>query len=85
MLPFLNNSIFSVCFLFISVEVDCDGIFKPGQLGVAIGRARASTGLRVINFSPRACMQHPETVASFVSISSIEPSEDKSCCQVPTR
>ncbi|WAR28374.1 PIF1-like protein [Mya arenaria] len=36
-----------------SVEVDCRDIFKAGQLAVAMSRATASSGLRVINFHPR--------------------------------
>ncbi|XP_053391870.1 uncharacterized protein LOC128554617 [Mercenaria mercenaria] len=44
------------------VEVDCRDIFKPGQLGVAIGRARSLDGLRVINFNKNACIKQPEKI-----------------------
>ena len=74
-----------ICFNFDRVEVDCSGIFKPGQLGVAIGRARTSTGLRVINFSQRACMPHPESVENFLLLPSKEPLTDKSCCRIVQR
>ncbi|XP_053402931.1 ATP-dependent DNA helicase PIF1-like [Mercenaria mercenaria] len=63
------------------LEVDCRNIFKPGQLGVALGRARSSKGLRVINFKPQLCViQQPEVVRNFLSRDSTELLEDKTCC-----
>ena len=58
--------------MFNRMEVDRSGIFKPGKLGVAIGRARTSTGLRVNNFRQRACMLHPDSVETFLLL----PSKD---------
>lgn len=57
--------------------MDCRGIFKPGQLGVAMSRARDSGGLRVTNFTPRACMPRPDIVKEFISIPSKNFSEDQ--------
>jgi hypothetical protein len=54
------------CFLYIfRVEVDCQQIFLPGQLGVAIGRCTSVDGLRIINFKDEVCLPHPETVELF--------------------
>ncbi|CAG2199801.1 PIF1 [Mytilus edulis] len=48
------------------VEVDASCIFAPGQLGVAIGRAREKKGLRIIGFNESSIMRHePETEAPF--------------------
>ncbi|XP_053388812.1 uncharacterized protein LOC128551890 [Mercenaria mercenaria] len=63
------------------VEVDCRDIFKPGQLGVAIGRARSLDGLRVINFNKNACIKQPEKIQRFLTLEdSIETKDDRSCC-----
>jgi hypothetical protein len=35
------------------LEVDCSGIFAAGQLGVAVGRATSTSGLRLLHFNPR--------------------------------
>ena len=40
------------------VEVDASCIFAPGQLGVAIGRAREKKGLRIIGFNESSIMRH---------------------------
>ncbi|XP_060571759.1 uncharacterized protein LOC132729940 [Ruditapes philippinarum] len=64
------------------LEVDCRHIFKPGQLGVALGRARETRGLRVIHFNPQlSVIQQPQVVRQFLSESSMEPVEDISCCR----
>ncbi|XP_053402851.1 uncharacterized protein LOC123530709 [Mercenaria mercenaria] len=63
------------------VEVDCRDIFKQGQLGVAIGRARSLDGLRVINFNKNACIKQPEKIQRFLTLEdSIETKDDRSCC-----
>ena len=35
------------------MQIDCSGIFAPGQLAVAVGRATSSSGLRLVNFNPK--------------------------------
>ncbi|XP_060552695.1 ATP-dependent DNA helicase PIF1-like [Ruditapes philippinarum] len=67
------------------VEVDCRGIFKPGHLGVAMSRARDFCGLRVTNFTQRACMPQPDIVKDFINQPSQTFSEDLSCCQETLR
>ncbi len=48
------------------VIVDCTHITKPGQLGVAIGRATEAKGLQVVNFNmASATRKHPPSVAAF--------------------
>ena len=46
------------------VVVHCDGIFLPGQLSVAIGRAKSSEGLQVLNYRKGLCPQ-PKTAVTF--------------------
>ncbi|XP_053372945.1 uncharacterized protein LOC123522808 [Mercenaria mercenaria] len=65
----------------LTIQVDCRDIFKPGQLGVAIGRARSLDGLRVINFNKNACIKQPEKIQRFLTLEdSIETKDDRSCC-----
>ena len=49
------------------VIVNCSGIFNPGQLSVAMGRARSSTGLQVTNFLPRHAMTPKDEVLAFIN------------------
>ena len=48
-----------------SIEVDCKHIFAPGQLAVALSRARNTEGLCVRNFLPSLCKPHPDCVGLF--------------------
>ncbi|WAR28241.1 PIF1-like protein, partial [Mya arenaria] len=64
-----------------SVEVDCRDIFKAGQLAVAISRATASSGLRVINFHPRYIIPPPQSVMEFMNEPSQATTPDISCCR----
>lgn len=69
-------------FLYIfRVEVDCQQIFLPGQLGVAIGRCTSVDGLRVINFKDEVCLPHPETVELFTNRTCLAPDPDLKCCR----
>ncbi|XP_053401701.1 ATP-dependent DNA helicase PIF1-like [Mercenaria mercenaria] len=64
-----------------SLEIDCRQIFKPGQLGVALGRARETKGLRVISFNAKqSVIPQPATVTNFLQKSSAGFEEDRSCC-----
>jgi len=66
------------------VEVDCSNIFKPGQLGVAVGRARKKIGLQLINFEPRAVIKHDKSMFEFYNQQS-NPICDNlfDCCKIP--
>ena len=66
------------------VDVDCDGIFAPGQLAVAVGRAVCESGCRVRNFNEHHVIPHPACVESFYSSFHHEtPHSDKLCCFNP--
>ena len=69
----------------IRVEVDCRGIFKPGQLGVAMSRARDCAGLRITHFTTRACMPHPSIVKDFIDHPSQTIPEGLNCCKIEIR
>lgn len=65
-----------------SLEVDCRQIFKPGQLGVALGRAQTTKGLRVINFNAkRHVISQPANVMNFLNNTTSELQDDRSCCK----
>ena len=71
-----------IVLIIFRLEVDCSGIFKPGQLGVALGRARSSEGLRVINFSTKYCIKQPDIVLKVLNREPVEHREDTSCCRL---
>ncbi|WAR18361.1 PIF1-like protein [Mya arenaria] len=54
------------------VEIDCQEIFRPGQLGVALSRATNSHGLRVINFHQRYLIKPPALITEFMRKESAE-------------
>ncbi|XP_053388253.1 uncharacterized protein LOC123543993 [Mercenaria mercenaria] len=62
------------------VEVDCQQMFRPGQLGVAMGRVRSSDGLRVINFTPKVCIPQPDEIKGYLTMPYVEPADDFNCC-----
>jgi hypothetical protein len=65
-----------------NMEVFCTGIFAPGQLAVAIGRARNISGLRVVNFqSTRHVIPQHRDVAQFSTRSGALVQKDMSCCK----
>lgn len=67
---------------FCRVEINCKGIFKPGQLAVAMGRCRSSKGLKVVNFTPSVCLPQPFEVQNFLSnVTSLPGLQDTSCCK----
>ncbi|XP_045167554.2 uncharacterized protein LOC123530842 [Mercenaria mercenaria] len=50
-----------------SLEIDCRQIFKPGKLGVALGRAPETKGLLVINFNAKqSVIPQPASVLNFL-------------------
>ena len=69
-------------YIHFRVEVDCRDIFKTGQLGVAMSRARSSEGLRVINFHPRYIIHPPAAVHEFMNLRNEDILEDMSCCRL---
>ena len=74
--------VFIYGFVFFSVEIDCQQIFLPGQLGVAVGRCKSPDGLRIINFKEEMCMPHPSEVETFVNQEVSYPVLDnQQCCR----
>lgn len=66
------------------VEVDCKFATNAGQIGVAVGRAISSNGLRVLNYSPYRVGQHPQSVYNFYNnIRSVTefPESTSQCCK----
>jgi len=47
------------------VEVDASCSFAPGQLGVAIGRAKEKKGLRVIGFNMSSILKHDQSLYTY--------------------
>ena len=66
------------------MEIDCREIFAPGQLGVAIGRAKTSDGLRILHFNKKLHLIPPsKVVLNFLDLGTTPFSNDKSCCFKP--
>ena len=50
-------------------------------MGVAVGRAKKKSGLKIIHYNSRAAnLKHPQEVYDFYFHSSQEPKDDLSCC-----
>ncbi|XP_060591293.1 uncharacterized protein LOC132746230 [Ruditapes philippinarum] len=66
------------------VEIDCKNAYSPGQLGVAVGRAVSTTGLRVLNYNQNIVKKHPDKINLFYkSIDSstlVTDLSDNICC-----
>jgi hypothetical protein len=63
------------------VEVDCAGLFAPGQLAVAISRVKSSSGLRVVNFNPqRHIIEAHSDVKDFYETVTIPLDANNNCC-----
>lgn len=65
-----------------NLEIDCKVACHSGQIGVAVGRAITTDGLRVLNFSPSLCREHPSKVYNFINANDIgELCDSLHCCQ----
>ncbi|XP_061181181.1 uncharacterized protein LOC133189805 [Saccostrea echinata] len=66
-----------------SVEIDCQQIFSPGQLGVGVSRVKSPTGLRLINFNETACIPLPSIIFKFLDTCtpSMTQDADLKCCK----
>ena len=63
--------------------VDCHNFWRPGQLGVAIGRAISKEGLQRLNYNPiTASLSHGDRVNKFCHQRGIPIRKDTSCCKV---
>ena len=64
------------------VVVDASFIFAPGQLGVAIGRAKEKKGLQIIGFQQNAVLKHDASLYKYYENNYLmEFCEDLSCCK----
>ncbi|KAH3847067.1 hypothetical protein DPMN_089380 [Dreissena polymorpha] len=65
------------------VEVNCKFATNPGQIGVAVGRAVSTDGLRVVNYSPTMLKGHPAGVYKFYGeIQTVSTALDSTeCCK----
>ncbi|WAQ99474.1 PIF1-like protein [Mya arenaria] len=65
------------------VEIDCRGIFQPGQLGVAMSRVKDIERLRITQFSPNMCVPQPQKITDFLSRDIFKDTvADCSCCRL---
>ncbi|KAJ8321535.1 hypothetical protein KUTeg_000911 [Tegillarca granosa] len=65
-----------------NLVVHCQHINQPGQLGVAVGRAVSTDGLKIVNFNKNYCKMHPNYVSEFYKSFSVgEIKDDLSCCK----
>lgn len=62
------------------VEVDFRNMNCPGQIGVAVGRAVKTDGLRVINFDKCYMNKQPELLEFFYKSDSALMRKDLECC-----
>jgi hypothetical protein len=65
-----------------NVEVNCDSIFAPGQLAVAIGRATNSSGLAILNFNEKKHVINPRKDVCQFMMKPFIPTNDQNnkCC-----
>ena len=66
-----------------NVIVDCRFISCPGQLGVALGRAKDVYGLQVNAFQEKHVISQPDAVGDFYAADPLALREDLSCCRTP--
>ncbi len=63
------------------VEIDCTRMTQPGQIGVALGRAKDKKGLRVLHFDPRKLIPQTDDILEFYQLAPLDLNEDLSCCR----
>lgn len=63
------------------VVVHCKGIFQPGQLSVAIGRAVSSNGLSLLDYKKGLCLLPKSVISKFYKEESCAFLDDFSCCK----
>ena len=67
------------------VEVDCRNMNFPGQLGVAVGRAMTTDGLRVFNYGKCYMRKQPEYIDTFYLSESRPLLPHVACCRQDVR
>ena len=64
-----------------SAVVDTTNFWRPGQAGVAIGRATSKAAIQVTAYRKSVCqLRHPEVVCNFYSQRSLIMNQNLTCC-----
>lgn len=63
-----------------SAIIHCQGVFKPAQIGVALGRVTSADSVQLCNFNKSLVFKHPQCVYNFDANKSIPLNETTSCC-----
>ena len=64
------------------VCIHCRNMHQAGQIGVAVGRARSTDGLQVVDFRPQLLSHHPVEVLDFTDEPGVPFHDNLSCCQM---
>jgi hypothetical protein len=64
--------------------VDCHMINRPGQFGVAVGRAKSTSGLQLLHFRKACSVPQPNLIHEYYEgvLKDSVVNEDLSCCHV---
>ena len=63
------------------VIIDATNFWRPGQFGVAIGRATCKDGLQILKYNEQAAeLKHPQIVQDFYKETSYLMKQNLSCC-----
>ena len=63
------------------VIIDSTNFWRPGQLGVAVGRAKSKEGLQFLSYNEEAAMlKHPQIVQDFYSQPGYLMKQNLQCC-----
>ena len=64
-----------------SVVVDTSNFWRPGQAGVAVGRATSKEAIQITSYRKSVCeLRHPEVVSNFYSQRSLIMNQNLTCC-----
>ena len=63
------------------VDLDCRGVFEPGQLAVALGRVKTKTNIRVQNYHPSLCIQHSPLLNAYYGEENRDFNTNLDCCK----
>ncbi|CAC5417711.1 unnamed protein product [Mytilus coruscus] len=66
------------------LEIDCKNSNQPGQVGVAVGRAKSISGIKVTNYKSSNIKRHPEAVYQFYRLCEVPYmiNFENVCCKI---
>ncbi|CAG2199280.1 PIF1 [Mytilus edulis] len=66
------------------LEIDCKNSNQPGQVGVAVGRAKLISGIKVTNYKSSSIKRHPEAVYQFYRLCEVPYmiNFENVCCKI---